>query len=41
MTHTARIYYMAMKIFGHAEQERRPTSDIADDMAEELLTATG
>ena len=41
MTHTARIYDMAMKIFGRAEQERRPTSDIADDMAEELLTATG
>jgi leucine dehydrogenase len=37
MTHTARIYDMAMEIFGRAAHESRPTSEIADAMAEELL----
>ena len=38
MTHTARIHDIAMEIFSRAERESRPTSDIADAMAEELLT---
>ena len=37
MAHTARIYEIALKIFGRAKQEGRPPSDIADDMAQELL----
>ncbi len=41
MTHTARIHDVAIEIFGRAERESRPTSDIADDMAKELPAATG
>ncbi len=40
MTHTARIHDVAIEIFGRAERESRPTSDIADDMAKELPAAT-
>jgi len=39
MAHTARIYEIASEIFGRAKREGRPTSDIADDMAQELLGA--
>ncbi len=41
MAHTARIYEIALDIFGRAKREGRPTSDIADDMAQELLGAHG
>ena len=39
MAHTERIYEIALQIFGRAKSEGRPTSDIADAMAEELLGA--
>ena len=39
MAHTARIYEIALEIFGRAKREGRPTSDIADDMAREMLGA--
>jgi leucine dehydrogenase len=39
MAHTARIYEIALEIFGRAKREGRPTSDIADDMARDLLDA--
>lgn len=41
MVHTARIYEIALEIFGRAKREGRPTSDIADDMAQEFLGAHG
>ena len=41
MAHTARIYEIALDIFGRAKHEGRPTSEIADDMAQELLGARG
>lgn len=41
MAHTGRIYEIALEIFGRAKREGRPTSDIADDMARELLGAHG
>jgi len=37
MDHAGRIYEIALDIFHRAQRERRPTSDIADDMARELL----
>ena len=39
MAHAGRIYEIALEIFGRAKKEGRPTSDIADDMARELLRA--
>jgi leucine dehydrogenase len=39
MAHTARIHQVALDIFGRARREGRPTSDVADDMARELLRA--
>lgn len=41
MAHTARIYEIVLDIFGRAEREGRPTSEIAGDMAQELLGASG
>ncbi|MDA0230554.1 MAG: amino acid dehydrogenase [Proteobacteria bacterium] len=41
MAHTARIYDIAMEIFGRAKREGRPTNEIADNMAQELLGARG
>ena len=39
MAHAGRIYEVALEVFVRARQEGRPTSDIADDMARELLGA--
>ena len=37
MTYCAQIYNVAMEIIKQAERVSRPTSNIADAMAEELL----
>jgi len=37
MTYCAQVYNVAMEIFKQAERVSRPTSNIADAMAEELL----
>ena len=39
MDHAGRIYDVALDIFKRAQREKRPTSDVADDMARELLRA--